>query len=130
MFHKCQKVDVMKKSETGGIFICADPQIDQERMDHFIISPTGPMFGPKMTKATDFPGESEEEVLKKSGLKFDSFCKFPKLTRGTRRSLRLIIKDLSCRQDFQNFEISFFLPPGSYATSVLRELGKFEEVHK
>ena len=122
MFHQALSGDVMIKAETGGRFVCEDPQADQPRMDAGEIHPSGPIFGPKMQTAGGEPGDMEREVLDASGLTAESFTRFPKLTRGTRRPLRLMPKELSAEPVEDSVQLSFTLTPGGYATSVVREL--------
>ncbi|MGA9523546.1 MAG: tRNA pseudouridine(13) synthase TruD, partial [Myxococcaceae bacterium] len=43
--------DVLRKADTGGLFVCEDPVVDQPRVDRFEVSPAGPLLGPKMPKA-------------------------------------------------------------------------------
>jgi tRNA pseudouridine13 synthase len=114
--------DVMIKADTGGRFVCEDPEREQPRMDAFEIHPSGPMFGPKMMAARGEPGEIEREILSESGLSATSFSRYPKLTRGARRPLRLVPEGLSARPEGDSLVLGFTLPAGGYATSVLREL--------
>ncbi len=96
--------------------------LDQVRIDNLQIHPTGPMFGNKMKAPQGEAAAMELEVLEKSGLGPSDFSRFPKLTRGTRRSLRLVPQQLEVSEDGSALLVSFSLPAGGYATSVLREL--------
>ena len=40
--------DLLKKTDTGGLFVMRDPDADQARLDAGAIVPTGPMFGHSM----------------------------------------------------------------------------------
>jgi tRNA pseudouridine13 synthase len=122
MFHQALPGDVMIKADTGGRFLCEDPGVDQPRMDAGEIHPSGPIFGPKMQAAEGEPGDMEREVLDASGLSDESFTRFPKLTRGTRRSLRLMPGELKAEPGEDCVQLSFTLTSGGYATSVLREM--------
>jgi tRNA pseudouridine13 synthase len=122
MFHQALPGDLMIKAATGGRFLCEDPGVDQPRMDAGEIHPSGPIFGPKMQAAEGEPGEMEREVLSASGLSDESFTRFPKLTRGTRRSLRLMPGELKIELAEDLVQLSFTLTSGGYATSVIREL--------
>ena len=53
-------------------------------------------------------------------LKAGAECGF----RGERRALRVRLNDLAWSLDGSVLTLSFWLPPGSYATSVLREVVK------
>jgi len=61
-------------------------------------------------------------VLASSGLAPEVFRRFAKLTQGTRRALRLGLADLALGMESTGLRLSFSLPAGAYATSVLREL--------
>ena len=122
MFHQALVGDVMIKADTGGRFLCEDPKLDQPRMDALEIHPSGPIFGPKMKAAGGEPGDIEREVLDASGLNEASFTRFPKLTRGTRRPLRLIPEELQAEPAPDCVLLSFSLVAGGYATSVIHEL--------
>jgi tRNA pseudouridine13 synthase len=91
----------------------------------FDIHPTGPLWG--------------AGVLRSSLAVLDLECQLPVLQpalchgleqadlRQERRALRLLPKDLSWRFiDEHSLELRFELPPGTYATSVLAELGRFD----
>lgn len=79
------------------------------------LGPTGPIFGKKLKLATGVPGEIEDYVLKSTGL---SLKDFP--GDGKRRPLSIPIKGLECSET----TLRFFLPKGSYATVLLREIVK------
>ncbi|MGQ0505581.1 MAG: tRNA pseudouridine(13) synthase TruD, partial [Myxococcaceae bacterium] len=63
-FAKALLGDVMKKLETGGIFVCTEVAADQPRVEQFEISPAGPLFGPKMEEAGGAVAETEAALLK------------------------------------------------------------------
>jgi tRNA pseudouridine13 synthase len=122
IFHRALSGDVMIKAETGGRFVCEDPEVDQPRIDAGEIHPSGPIFGPKMQAAGGEPGDMEREVLNASGLTAAAFTRFPKLTRGTRRSLRLMPEEIEAEPEEDSVLLAFTLTSGGYATSVIREL--------
>jgi tRNA pseudouridine13 synthase len=117
--------DVLKKHETGGEFVSEDAAVDQPRLDAFEVSPTGPMFGPEMRKPGPEAWALEEEVLTGDGVSLDTFLAGGDETRGTRRVLRIPLA-ATCQVDGDTARLGFTLPPGSYATIVLRELLKNE----
>ncbi len=43
--------DLMRKTDSGGLFVCQEPEVDQARVERGEIAPTGPMFGWKMQRA-------------------------------------------------------------------------------
>jgi tRNA pseudouridine13 synthase len=72
------------------------------------------------------PGDIERAVITELGTtpdllsKAGAECGF----RGERRALRVRLNDLVWSLDGSRLTLSFWLPPGSYATSVLREVVK------
>jgi tRNA pseudouridine13 synthase len=123
-FDRALKGDVLKKSDTGGQFVCEAPEVDQPRVDAFEVSPTGPLFGPKMARPTGEVGALEEAVLAASGLTRDDFKRGGDETQGTRRPLRVRLEDASAERDGEDLVLRFTLPSGSYATCVLDEVVK------
>ncbi len=117
--------DVLKKHETGGEFVCADPAVDQPRMDAFELSPTGPMFGPEMRPAEADVGADEAAVLVEEGVTVTTFAAGGGETDGARRMLRVPLPDVMLDTSSPaDLWLSFTLPSGSYATVVLGELIK------
>jgi tRNA pseudouridine13 synthase len=118
--------DWAMKSENGACFPVEQPEVEQPRADRFEISPTGPLFGSRAPWATGEPGEIERAVVADLGTtpellsKAGAECGF----RGERRALRVRLNDLAWSLDGSVLTLSFWLPPGSYATSVLREVVK------
>ncbi len=122
LFGKVLQGDILIKDDTGGRFLCTEPQVDQARADQFLVHPSGPMFGPKMAPPQGIPFQMEQDVLEKSGLTKEHWKKFAKLTSGTRRALRVKITNLEMIHEQNRVILSFELPAGSYATSLIREL--------
>lgn len=126
---RLQEGDVAWKHANGASFRVEDAAVEQPRCDAFEISPTGPLFGSKMMDAHAGPGDKEHQVLAASGLTGEQLRSMggTKL-RGGRRPLRVPISDVSLDiADDQHgpfLRIGFALPPGSYATSVMREILK------
>ncbi len=123
-FSKVRKGDVLKKHDSGGEFVCADPTVDQPRMDAFEVSPTGPMYGPSMRPSEDEVGADEAKVLVEEGLTIASFAAGGGETEGTRRLLRIALPDVALAPAGEDLWLSFTLPAGAYATVVLGELLK------
>ncbi len=119
--------DVLKKTDTGGVFVTEATQIEASRMARGEVVVTGPMFGPKMTRP---PGQTaaqarENAVLDAAGLNDATFSHFAKLTPGTRRPLAVQLGETHVQVvDKHAIEVSFTLPRGSYATCVIREITK------
>jgi len=113
--------DVMMK-ESGGIFWSDDPLTDQVRLETGELGITGPLPGTRMFQPMHESALFEKSVIEASGMSADTFRPFARIAAGTRRKLLVKPKDLGFRICGNNVELSFFLPPGSYATVMLREL--------
>ena len=110
----------------GAVFEVTDPEAEQPRADSFQISPTGPLFGYRMTWPSGAAAELEMQLLTAENLTLEVFRR-PKLRiKGARRPLRFQASDcsISLGADAQGvyLELRFTLPRGCYATSLLREL--------
>ena len=118
--------DWAMKSDNGACFPVEQPEVEQPRADRFEISPTGPLFGSRAPWATGVPGDIERAVVEELGTtpellsKAGAECGF----RGERRALRVRLNELSWSLEGTVLTLGFWLPPGSYATSVLLEVVK------
>lgn len=123
--------DLCWKHDNGAVFAVDETvdaaQKEQPRADAHDISPTGPMFGWKMTEAKSVVKIMEDEVLKAEGLAIDAF-RGPAGSHGARRSLRFFPQDMKmetggdARGSYLQFD--FTLASGSYATVLLGEMMK------
>ena len=122
--------DLVKRRESGGLFLCADVQVDQARALAGEVSPTGPMFGVKMRSPEGKPGELERAVLSEKLGESVDFAATKPFGEGTRRALRLWVEELRveiengeapaiAREQGVNIRVYFVLPKGAYATTVL-----------
>jgi len=124
-----QDGDLAWKHANGACFRVEDAVAEQGRCEAFEISPTGPLFGRRMTEAGGEPGRVEGEVLAETGLSREQLDvkQFGKLD-GARRPLRVPLSDLSLTEGTDEhgpyLSVVFFLPAGAYATNVLREVCK------
>ena len=118
--------DWAMKMENGACFLVEDAEQEQPRADRFEISPTGILFGSRASWAVGEPGEIERAVVAESGATPEGLTEAAKACgfRGERRSLRIPLRDLEWAVEGTVLTLSFSLPPGAYATSVLRELMK------
>lgn len=117
--------DLLKKLDTGGVFLCEDPAADGPRVARFEVSPAGPMFGHKLKAAAGEPAAREARLLEAEGLTLPEFARGGGEAEGTRRAARLpVALALSPVED--GYQAAFELPSGSYATVVMRELMKDE----
>jgi len=118
--------DWAMKSDNGACFHVENADQEQPRADRFEISPTGILFGSRASWADGEPGKIEEAVIAEAGTTREALVAAGKACgfRGERRALRIPLKDLEWSLDGSVLTLAFALPPGAYATSVLRELMK------
>lgn len=121
--------DIAWIHRNGACFRVEDPVVEQPRCDVFEISPTGPLFGRRMTEPTGKAGELEAEALAESELTREQLrAKDGTKLDGARRPLRVPLRDLDVDEGDddrgQYLLLSFALPPGAYATCVTREVCK------
>jgi tRNA pseudouridine13 synthase len=127
--------DVAMKHANGACFAVPDAASEQPRCRVFEISPTGPIWGAKMKRATNAVDAHERAV---------AGARLAALTRGrtgdgvrlegARRPLRVPPADLSFTFSADAhgpyLELAFRLPPGAFATSVVREFTKSPMIPK
>ncbi len=118
--------DIAYKHENGACFRVEDARAEQDRADHFEISPTAPLFGFKVMLAEGQIGTTEQQLLAASNLTIHNWKLEKGLAMpGERRPLRVPLQQTSAESDAQNgLKLCFSLPKGSYATSVLLEIIK------
>jgi tRNA pseudouridine13 synthase len=126
---KLMEGDMAYKHENGACFRVENPQAEQSRCDAFEISPTGPIFGKRMTELTGPAAEIENPILQEVRELTPNFEHLDKnAARGGRRPLRFQPKDttISAGQDDlgEYIQLQFDLPSGCYATILLREITK------
>ncbi len=120
--------DVVQVRGSGGLFTVPDLPMkhelaeEQNRVDANETAVTGPLFGPKMVRPSAAPAAREAAVLDAAALPANAFARFAKLTPGTRRPYLVRPTDLSVAEAADGLRMRFFLPAGSYATVMLREL--------
>jgi tRNA pseudouridine13 synthase len=118
--------DVLKKLDSGGTFVCEDPEADAPRIARFEVSPAGPMFGHRMRPASaGEPKEREERLLQADGMTLADLARGGDEAEGTYRAARLPVSIVLEPME-AGYRAAFELPRGSYATVVMRELMKSE----
>lgn len=122
--HRVEAGDVMQVLTSGGCFTVEDVAREQSRFLLRETVLTGPMFGPRMKSASGVPGEREAECLAASGLTLRDFGRFSKLLPGTRRPLLVWPRELTGERLTTDVRLTFTLPAGAYATTLLREVMK------
>ncbi|HUH01208.1 MAG TPA: tRNA pseudouridine(13) synthase TruD [Kofleriaceae bacterium] len=127
LYRRVIEGDLLQKTDTGGIFASEDPAGDQGRLDRGEVVPTGPMFGHRMKAppAGSAAGAREAAILAAEGLTEPDFARAGKLASGTRRAYAIALGETDARAiEDRAIEVSFELPAGAYATTVLREIVK------
>ncbi len=119
--------DVMQLAGSSSIFLAED--IDEtitERLNTFDVDITGPLWGRgraanqsdslALENAALTDWQVWQQGLEQAGLKQE------------RRPLRVLPQDMSWEFSEDSLLLSFFLPAGSYATAVMRELAEITDV--
>lgn len=122
---RLEEGDLAWRHANGAVFRVERLEDEQPRADAQEISPSGPLYGYRMTWPTGEPGRREAALLEAEGLSEDAFRSGLRV-KGGRRPLRFPLKDADIRlgadQRGPYLELTFTLPPGCYATALLREL--------
>ena len=113
--------DWVKKHDTGGVFR-VDDKSEGERAKRFAVSATLPLYGKKVKLSEAEAGERETEGLEHYGLRWLDFTS----RKGDRRLTRFPLQDAELSEQEDGYTLSFFLPKGAFATSLLREVMKVE----
>jgi tRNA pseudouridine13 synthase len=117
-------------SHASGLCVrVVDPAPEQPRADRFEISPTGPIVGFAMPTPQDEAGAIEARSLAEAGCSPDGLPRSgPLACVGARRPFRFPLEQLRIGRATDDvgryLELRFTLPPGCYATVVLREICK------
>jgi tRNA pseudouridine13 synthase len=106
-----------------AVFLVEDLEAEQPRADRLEISPSGPLYGYKLTLAQGMPGQMERQVLDEEGLALEDWNLRGTRLRGARRAQRIPLHDVELGYD-EGLVLAFDLPPGCYATTVLAEVTK------
>ncbi len=130
--------DLAFKHDSGAVFAVGvdmpEPEHAQlaDRLAELQISPSGPMWGPEMTRPSGRPLEIELAALADAGLSEREIMDAPRRVRelltGKRRPLRvpLTMPDVESGADEHGEYIKcvFELPRGAFATSAMQEIMK------
>jgi tRNA pseudouridine13 synthase len=115
--------EVVRLDGSGATFVVEDVDREIARWSSRDLHATGPMFGPKMRAAKGRPLELEERALADVGLTPEARAALGRHADGTRRDLMMRPTDVSVTADADGaLVLAFFLPSGSYATVLVREL--------
>jgi tRNA pseudouridine13 synthase len=116
--------DLAMKHPGRSVFRVEDESAEQPRAARFEISPTGPLYGFKMIRASGQQGQLEAEILAAEGLALEDFRVGDGIkVRGQRRALRFRVHEPESWYD-DGVVFRFWLSKGCYATAVLAEITK------
>ena len=116
--------DLAWRHANGACFLVEDVPAEQVRAERFEISPSGPLFGSRMSKPTGAPLEHEAQVLREQGVEAALLEGTGERMEGGRRPLRVPLANPVLDRIGEDLVVEFSLPRGAYATSVLREIMK------
>ena len=120
--------DVIFHHETGKTRRIGAPEKEASALARFEASPAGPLIGRKLIEARGEAGKLERSVLESLGAGGPGILDGLEGLKlyGSRRPYRVQIKEVSLRSEKEGLRLGFTLPPGAYASEVLRELTKNE----
>jgi tRNA pseudouridine13 synthase len=122
--------DIAVLHGSGGQFLIEDVEREQPRAAAFEISPTGPIFGNRVIEPAGEVALREKAALELRGICLTDLRPPSGIRlRGARRALRVRPDNARMRDFPGGFWLEFELPPGSYATVLIRAvLGEEPEV--
>jgi tRNA pseudouridine13 synthase len=124
--HRLMAGDLAWRHANEAVFKVEHADEEQPRADAFEISPSGPIFGFRMSWPDGEPGEMERRLYENEHLSDHSFRSKGVRAKGARRPLRFQLREAQLELGADDrgayLELRFSLPRGCYATSVLREL--------
>jgi tRNA pseudouridine13 synthase len=135
MLASLREGDLAYRHDRGHVFRVtpeelANPELEQ-RVLRLEVSPTGPLWGPGMTRAGGATDLAERAALDSLGLTPEVLTGVRGESEGTRRSLRTLVShpeiDAGVDEHGPYIRVAFDLERGAYATVVLRELMGTEE---
>ena len=113
--------DIASLDGSRSSFPCLmpDPELSR-RCEEFDIHPSGPLPGGDGKQVERAAAEIECSVLEPYETLIDNLARAG--LKAARRALRLVPKGMEWERNGDDLMLKFELPPGAYATSVLREL--------
>ncbi len=125
LYGRAVKGDVLRRADSGGLFLCEDVDVDQPRVEALEVSPTGPLFGWKVKPRPEGAvGEREAQLLAQEGLPEGALRSGRGETEGARRAYAVRPGTVDVSGEGPDVWFSFSLPKGSYATVLLDEVRK------
>jgi tRNA pseudouridine13 synthase len=126
-FDRLRAGDVAWVHESGAAFLVEEeaPEL-ATRCASFELSPSGPLYGPKLLAAAGEQRALEEAAIAAEGLSPEDLGRSGRGfgLRGARRALRVPIAEVAWEREGGDAWLSFRLPPGAFATTLLEELAK------
>lgn len=117
--------DLAWQHGSGAMYRVRDVAAEAPRAARFEASPTGPLPGYELVAPTDDAAAIERAVLSEEAVDDAAFRAPHVRVRGARRPLRVPVADASIAAEGADAVLlRFTLPPGSFATVLLRELMK------
>ncbi len=110
--------DWARKHDSGGTFRVEDAASETVRAERLEISALLPLHGRKVRISSGEPGRREEAALAALGLAWTDLTG----RRGDRRPSRVVAGEARLDPVESGVRLSFTLPKGAYATSLLREV--------
>ena len=127
--------DVLKKTDTGGLFVSTEPEVDQARVDAGELIPTAPLPGGREIEPP--PGTPahalEDEAIAAVGATRDDFTRAGRDLPGARRPVLLRLADTAFSDEISDdpntraVRLRFTLPAGGYATVVVASVTSLVE---
>lgn len=129
LFAQAIEGDVLRKRDSGGLFVCEDPAADSARVAANEVDPAGPLPGHSIFAARGAALLRERAVVDEAGIDPRSFAAGGGELEGARRPYRVVPEGLEAGVGNEpcSVVLSFSLPRGSYALAVLREVMKVGE---
>jgi tRNA pseudouridine13 synthase len=124
--------DLAWKHDNGAVFAVGAVEAEQEnasegRAASLDVSPSGPLWGRRMSVAAGRVAEAEERALRACAMA-PADWESRRAPRGARRPLRVPVRDPDCAGGVDEHgpyvRLAFELPPGAYATALVREVTK------
>lgn len=116
--------DLLLDPDTGALHPASVPADWAARLADFRLSPTGPLFGPKMRRPTREAGALEASALRDLEIPDplpENVLRKHRIS-GERRPLRVQIREPELERTGDRLDLAFVLPAGSYASVLVDEI--------
>ena len=114
--------DVLSKRDRPVLFDCEDAAVDTRRIAAGEVTPTGPLWGRRMRRASAHAMTRESRSLLPFGIDREWIAAHPAFSSGARRAVRADVRSLDVEVGERATILGFALPKGSYATVFLQEI--------